>query len=130
MSACAGPAITPADVPPELPLFGSDVALSAVAVFEIGPLVAATSTTSVNVALAPFACDAAVHVIVPVAPTAGVTQTKPAGVVMERKSSDAGSTSSISTLVAASGPLFVTTIVYENVLPAGALVVAVVLVML
>jgi hypothetical protein len=61
----------------------------------------------VNVAVAPFASVAAVQVMVPFVPTAGVVQSKPAGSVIETNSSSAGRTSSTSTSSAASGPSFV-----------------------
>jgi len=82
------------------------------AVFAIEPDAPAIEVTvSVNVAVAPFGSDDPVQVIVPVAPTAGVVQLKPAGALIDWNSSDAGSASVIVTEVAASGPWFVTTIV-------------------
>jgi hypothetical protein len=67
--------------------------------------------TSVNVALAPFANVAALQLIVPVPPTAGVEHEKPAGVLMELKRVFGGVASETTTDVAAFGPLFDATIV-------------------
>src|SRR6476619_3744319 len=76
----------------ELPPFGSLVALLTLALFEIEPLApAATRVTSVNVAVAPLASVAALQEIVPLAPTAGVVQLKPAGALIDWNSSDDGS---------------------------------------
>jgi hypothetical protein len=99
------------EVTPELPPLPSGVSLLAVAVLETVPEPDATSVSSVNVAVAPLASVAALQVIVPVVRNAGVVQVKPAGAVMERKSSDAGSGSVMTGFVAASGPLFVSVIV-------------------
>jgi hypothetical protein len=113
-SAAAGAAVTPEEPEVELPPLPSLVALVTPALLTIEPLAPdATSTTSVNVRDAPFASEAAVQVIVPVAPTAGVVQVNGEGWVIERKSSEDGSVSVMTTFAAASGPLFVTTIVYE-----------------
>ena len=64
----------------------------------------ATRTVSVNVAFAAFAIVAALQVIVPLAPTAGVVQLKPAGTTIDWKRSEAGSVSVTTTVDAASGP--------------------------
>jgi hypothetical protein len=54
------------------------------------PLRATTFSTSVNEADVPETNVARVHVIVPVAPTAGVVHDQPGGVVIERKVVPAG----------------------------------------
>jgi hypothetical protein len=82
-SALAGVAATGADTPCAFPELGSNVELAIDALLLIAPLPDATRTTSVNEAAAPFASDAAVHVIVPVAPIAGVVQLNPDGVVID-----------------------------------------------
>ena len=83
-----------------------------VAVLPMEPLALESDvTTSVKVAVAPFASDDPVQLTVPAVPTAGVVQLKPAGALIDWKRSDAGSVSVIVTDVAASGPWFVTTIV-------------------
>jgi hypothetical protein len=67
-----------------LPALGSDVALATEAELAIVPLaLPETVTVSVKVAVAPLASVAALQVIVPVVPTEGVVQEKPAGVVID-----------------------------------------------
>lgn len=82
------------------------------AVFAIEPFAFDTEVTfSVNVAVAPLASEEPVQLIVPVVPTAGVVHTYPAGETIDWNSSVDGSVSVIVTVVAVSGPWFVTTIV-------------------
>jgi hypothetical protein len=90
----------------------------------------ATMTVRVKVAVTPSASVAAVQVMVPLAPMAGVTQSKPVGSVIDWKRSDAGSVSVMTTAVASSGPSFVSAIVYWIESPGDALVAAVDFVML
>lgn len=94
------------DAPAELlPLDESPGVPETDAVFTIVPTAFDNDVTpSVNVAVALFASEAAVHVIVPVAPTAGVEQLNPAGVLIDANFNVAGSVSVIVTDVAASGP--------------------------
>jgi hypothetical protein len=107
-AAAAGAAVTTGALPELLPALPSLVALDADAVFASEPVAPdATCTTSVNVAVAPLASVVALHVIVPVDPTEGVVHVNPAGVVIDRNSREDTSTSVITTLVAASGPLLV-----------------------
>src|SRR4051794_28798009 len=90
-----------------LPLFGSDVALDTPALLLMLPVVpGAAGGASVNVAVPPFASEAAVQETVPVVPTGGVVQLKP-GAVIDWKSSDDGSVSVKMTFAAALGPPFV-----------------------
>ncbi len=93
---------------------GSVVALETFAVFEIVAPFAAfafTLTTSVNVPDAFAAMLAFEQEIVPVPPTAGVEQLKPAGLASETKVVFVGTASVSVTLVALLGPVFVTIIV-------------------
>ena len=73
---------------------------------------ALTWTMGENVALAPAASDAIVHVIVPPEPTAGVPQVHPTGTVSDWKFVPAGSGMETDTFAAAAGPLFEPTTVY------------------
>lgn len=61
------------------------VAVAASAMFVPDAVAAFTCNTNVKLALALSASVAIVQVIVPVAPTAGVVQVQPAGVVMDWK---------------------------------------------
>ena len=98
-------AVTGGAVNELLPEFGSDVALDTPALLLMLPVVpGATVVTSVNVAVPPFANEAAVQLIAPVVPTAGVVQLNPAGGVIDWKSSDTGSASVKATFVAVLGP--------------------------
>ncbi len=92
---------------------GSVVLLETFAVLEIDAPFAAlvfTLTTSVNVPDAFAARLAFEQEIVPVAPTAGVVQLKPAGLASETKVVFVGTASVNVTLVALLGPVFVTMI--------------------
>ncbi len=62
-----------------------EVAVAVSAMFVPEAVAAFTCNTNVKAALALSASVAIVHVIVPVAPTAGVVQVQPAGVVMDWK---------------------------------------------
>ena len=67
-----------------LPDDGSAGVPATEAVFAIEPDAPETEVTvSVNVAVAPFASDDPVQVIVPFAPTAGVVHMKPAGALID-----------------------------------------------
>ena len=101
-----------------LPEMLSNKSLDATTLSTIVPEVAMTFTTSVKVALAPFASDAFVQVIVPPAPTAGVVHEKPAGAMSDANVTPAGSVCVIFAFVAAFGPLFVIVCVYV-IVPAG-----------
>ena len=99
-------------LPVSLPPLLSSVSLVALALLLMGPVAFAVScTTSVKTAVVPLAIEAVVQVTVPFAPTAGVVQLKPAGTLIDWKSSPAGSVSVTTTFAAASGPLFVSVIV-------------------
>ena len=91
---------------------GSGVGDVTEAVFEIpvggGLLPIATRRTKLAV---PGSMTALEQVTVPVAPTAGVVQVKPAGGTTDTKVVPAGRTSAIATAVALLGPAFVTWIV-------------------
>jgi hypothetical protein len=119
-SACVAVATTSAAVALLFPEFGSvvdelTVAVSLIAVPAAVP--ALTLTTTVKLPL-PGATDGFVHVIVPVPPTAGVTQLHPAAAVMDWNVVFGGVTSVKLALVAVLGPAFVTTCVYVILLPA------------
>ena len=91
--------------------FASAVALTAAVLDTVAPMPLPAARTSVNVLEAADASVAAEQVIVPVPPTAGVVQVKPAGAVSDWNVIPAGIVSVTCTVDAASGPLFVTTIV-------------------
>ena len=100
----------------ELPFPGTGSGLAAVtvAVLLIWPVAnGATLSTMLNVAEAPLANVAMVHVIVPVPPTTGFVQANTGPVVWfsETKVVLGGSVSVIKTVAASEGPLFVTTTV-------------------
>ena len=122
-SALAGASATAFALFAASPLSGSDVDDDALALFVTAPLVEllATITTSVKFAVDPFARLAFVHVIVPLAPIAGVVHVKPDGFAIDWNSSDAGKTSVIVAFAAASGPELCNEIVYVIVELAGAL---------
>jgi hypothetical protein len=108
----------PVDVALLLAGFGSVVEVLTAAVLEIVVPLArllGVCRTIENVALAPLTNVVVVQLTVPVAPTAGVVHVKgdPAFCVSETKVVPAGRGSTIETLCASLGPLFVTTIVYE-----------------
>jgi hypothetical protein len=93
---------------------GSGLAAVTVAVLLIWPVAkGATLSTMLNVAEAPLANVAMMHVIVPVAPTGGVAHVKMGPVIWlaEKNVVLAGSVSASETLAASEGPLFVTTTV-------------------
>ena len=94
-----------------LPGVGSGVPLLAEAVFEMTvplPAHCEIRTTIVNPARTGEDSEAMLHDMVPVPPTDGVEQLQPLGAAIERNVVPAGVTSLSCTLVAASGPLFVT----------------------
>ena len=102
------------------PGFPSADAEVAVAVFErtVPALTdGATATVNVNTEL-PTANDGFEHDTVPAAPTAGVVHDQPATAGKETNVDPAGSVSLHDAEVAASGPLFVTVIVYVKLVPA------------
>lgn len=86
---------------------GSEASLLPETVFVTMPDGAVTFTTSVNDAVAAFAIDAVVQVIVPVPPIAGVVQLKPAGEEIDWNVVPDGTSSVILAFAAESGPLFV-----------------------
>lgn len=113
-SACPAVATTTFTVALLLVGFGSLVVALTFAVSEItvpDGVPAVTWSTGLKVAVAPKASDAMVQVMVPVPPTAGVTQDQPAGVGKDTKVVFAGNVSVKLTVAAAAGPLFVTTCV-------------------
>ena len=119
-SACVGEATTVVDVAELFALLGSVGVAETEGVFEItvpGAVPIFTLTTSGKLAVAPEATDGFVHVTVPVAPTAGVTQTHPAGGTKETKVVFAGMLSVNLAPVAAAGPLLVAVCVYVMLLP-------------
>jgi len=77
-------------------------------------------TTSVKVTVLLAAIDAAVSVIVPPLPGAGVVAVKPAAGVMETNVAPAGTVSVSDTFCASLGPLLVKVIVYVTLVPAVA----------
>ncbi len=77
-----------------------------------GTEAAVVVVTMLIVAVAPlFSMPASVQFTVPVAPTAGVVHTAPAGATMDAKFTVAGSVSLTMMAVAGDGPLLVTTMV-------------------
>src|SRR5688572_5761013 len=86
-----------------------DVLLTLAVLLSVPVADGAIVTVNVNVALAPLARFAAAHEMVPLAPTAGVVQVKPAGASSELKRSEAGSTSLSVTPAAAAGPALLIT---------------------
>jgi hypothetical protein len=70
-----------------------------------------TRATAVKTAVSATDIDAFEHVIVPVAPTAGVAQDQPAGAACDTKRVCGGRGSVTTTFVAVTGPLFVAVIV-------------------
>jgi hypothetical protein len=107
-------------VPLSFPGFPSAVAEVAVAVFvRTVPSVTdgATATVNVNTEF-PTANDGFEHDTVPAAPTAGVVHDQPAPAGKETNVVPAGSVSLHDAEDAASGPLFVTVIVYVKLFPA------------
>jgi hypothetical protein len=89
---------------------GSEVVVATIAVLFSAPA-AEVFTTSVNMAGAPEARLAIVHVTVPPAPTAGVVHSHPATEVSETNVVPAGSVSFKLTPAAAEGPALLTVIV-------------------
>src|SRR5581483_6750418 len=89
--------------------FEHDAVLFAAVQLSVVPLAveAFTWTTGENVAVAPDASEAIVQVIVPLAPTAGVTHAQPAGGVSDRNPTPAGIGIDTVTFGDAEGPLFV-----------------------
>src|ERR1700730_12638845 len=109
-SACVGEATTVVEVAELFALLGSVGVAETIGVFEMtvpGGVPIVTLTTSGKFAVAPTATDGFVHVTVPAAPTAGVTQPHPAGGTNETKVVFAGSVSVNVAPVATAGPLFV-----------------------
>ena len=84
----------------------SEALLPAVTVFRTEPELASTVTTTVKLLVAPLAKDAFEQLIAPLAPTAGVVQLQPPGVVIDWKPTEAGRIWLNVALVAVSGPAF------------------------
>lgn len=110
-SACVGEATTVEAEAELLPAVGSLVADVTAGLFEIVvPAAVATFTFTTNGKLLtlPDARVVAVQEILPVPPTAGVTQDQPTGTPSETNVVFAGTVSVSESVAAAAGPLFVT----------------------